>query len=69
MARQSLTARALGEQLIVDIEKYKQRATCRTVICIVYDPDGLIHNPRDVENDLNKPRSDINARVMIVPKR
>ena len=69
MARQSLTARALGEQIIVDIEKYKQRENCRTVICIVYDPDGLISNPRGLEDDLNKPRRDIDVRVMIVPKR
>lgn len=69
LARQSLSTKQLGEQLIVDIEKYKRHPGCRTLVCIVYDPDGRISNPRGVENDLNNEPRDIVVRVMIVPKR
>ena len=69
MARPSLSTKQLGEQLIVDIEKYKKYPDCRTLICIVYDPEGGISNPRGVENDLNSAPGDIGVRVTIVPKR
>ncbi len=42
MTRPALSARQLGEQLIVDIAKYKQHFACRTLVCVVYDPEGRI---------------------------
>lgn len=67
MTRPNLSTRQLGEQLIVDIAKYKQHPGCRTLFCVVYDPDGRISNPRGVENDLTKDNDQIVVRVMIVP--
>lgn len=66
--RQSMTDRDLGEQLIVDIAKYKQHPQCNSLICFVYDPDGRVSNPRGIENDLNDSDSDIDVRTIIVPK-
>ena len=68
MARQSLTAGKLGEELIVDIAKYQEHPKVRKLLCFVYDPDGLIPNPRDIENDLSKQHDKLAVQVMIVPK-
>ncbi len=65
--RPSLSTKELGEQLIVDIAKYKKHPMCRTLYCIVYDPDGRVANPRGVESDLNTDETDLAVRVMIVP--
>jgi len=67
--RPSLSTRELGEQIIVDIAKYKKHPNCRNIFCLVYDPDEIIKNPRGVENDLNRPSGEIGTPVLIVPKR
>jgi hypothetical protein len=68
MTRPSLSTKQLGEQLIVDIAKYKKHPACRTLFCVVYDPEGRISNPRGVENDLKAENDSMIVRVMIVPK-
>jgi hypothetical protein len=68
MMRPGLSTKQLGEQLIIDIAKYKSHPTCRALFCIVYDPDGRISNPRGVENDLNEQNHGLETHVMIVPK-
>jgi len=65
--RSGLGARELGEQLIVDIQKYKQHPDCRTLVCFVYDPEGRIANPRGIENDLSGDRDGLAVRVIIAP--
>lgn len=66
--RQSMTTKQLGEQLIVDIAKYKKHPQCNRLICFVYDPEGRVANPRGIENDLSNCDSDIDVRTIIVPK-
>lgn len=66
-SRQGLGARELGEQLIIDITKYKRHPNCRTLFCFVYDPDGRIANPRGMENDLNAKQDELTVRVLIAP--
>ena len=68
MTRPNLSAKQLGEQLIIDIAKYKKHPACRTLFCLVYDPDGRISNPRGVENDLKEDKDQMVVNVMIVPK-
>ena len=68
MTRSTLSTKQLGEQLIVDIAKYKKHLMCRTLFCVVYDPDGRISNPRGVENDLSEENDRMMTRVTIVPK-
>lgn len=65
--RATLSTRELGEQLLVDIAKYKIHPMCRTLYCFVYDPEGRVSNPRGVENDLNDSDGDIVVKVKIVP--
>lgn len=66
--RQGLNAKAVGEQLIVDIAKYKKHPQCRRLVCFVYDPEGRIANPAGIESDLNDGDHGIEVRVSILPK-
>jgi len=54
MTRKGLTAKEVSEQLIIDAAKYRQNHECKTLVCLVYDPEGLIKNPRGIERDLAK---------------
>jgi hypothetical protein len=44
--------REIGEELIVDVAKYKGHPNCRTLVCFVYDPDCYISNPTGLKRDL-----------------
>ncbi|MBI5843339.1 MAG: hypothetical protein HZB23_01570 [Deltaproteobacteria bacterium] len=66
--RNGLSTKQLGEQLLVDIQKYQTHPSCKTLVCFVYDPDGRIANPRGIENDLNQEKDDFKVIVYIAPK-
>ncbi len=66
--RSNLKAKQIGEQLIIDIAKYKTHPNCKILYCFVYDLDGYISNPKGIENDLNNDKSDMKVKVKIVPK-
>jgi hypothetical protein len=68
MTRPTLSTKQLGEELTVDIAKYKKHPACHTLFCMIYDPDGRISNPRGLENDLREDSDQMAARVMIVPR-
>lgn len=65
--RSGLTGKEVGTQLIDDIARYQQHQDCETLLCFVYDPEGLIGNPRGLENDLSKDNGKIKVRVYIRP--
>jgi len=52
--RKGLGSKEIGEQLIIDIQKYQAHPDCKTLICFVYDPEEKIPNPKGIENDLNR---------------
>lgn len=54
MTRKGLLAKEVSEQLIIDAAKYNQHSECKTLVCLVYDPTGLVKNPRGIERDLAK---------------
>jgi len=58
----------LGEELIIDIEKYKNHPDCKTLFCFVYNPDGLLDNPSAIENDLTRQEEGIDVIVLVTPK-
>jgi len=64
MTRQGLGSRQVGDQLIADIERYQSHPSCRTLICLVYDPNALLTNPRGLERDLMG-KSSHNLRVIV----
>jgi len=67
MTRKGLGAKEIGTQLIEDIARYKKHPDCCTLVCFVYDPDGLIANPAGIENDLGSKENGLNVRVIIRP--
>jgi REase_DpnII-MboI len=58
MTRDGLGAKELGDQLLVDIARYKGHADCRTLVCFVYDPEQRISNPVGLKNDLEASSTD-----------
>jgi hypothetical protein len=66
--RKGLAAKEVGEQLIIDIERYKAHPFCEMLVCFVYDPEGRIANPRGIENDLNRTTDRLTVQVFITPK-
>jgi len=65
--RKGLTEKEVGEQLIVDIERYSGHPSCETLVCFVYDPDGWIANPTGITNDLSRQGEGLEVRVIIAP--
>ena len=68
MARAGHTAKKLGDELLIDIARYQQHPDCRTLVCFVYDPLGLVANPRGVERDLGRQAGDFEVSVLIRPR-
>ena len=53
-SRKSLTHKELGDELIVDVERYSKRHDVRHITCLVFDYEGQIQNPRGIEKDLSR---------------
>lgn len=68
MTRDGLTDGKLGEELIIDINHYKQRSDCKALVCFVYDPNHRLKNPRGLENDLSKQHDHLSVKVIIRPQ-
>lgn len=67
MTRAGLGPKELSTQLIEDIERYKAHPDCQALVCFVYDPAGLIPNPRGIEADLKRDENPFPVRVLIRP--
>lgn len=66
--RKGLKGKQIADQLIIDIDRYKAaHLDCETLFCFVYDPEGLIQNPRGIEKDINEKHKGV-AEVLICPK-
>lgn len=48
--RKGLSAKELGDQLIIDINRYKTHPDCDTLVCFVYDPEERVLNPVGIES-------------------
>lgn len=67
MTREGLSDKQIGEQLLIDIEKYKHHKNCEALYCFIYDPDGIIRNPTGLKDDLEKRSNDFPVKVYIKP--
>jgi hypothetical protein len=69
-ATPKLKDKHIGEQLIIDINRYKGHPDCKYLVCFVYDPDGNIRNPIGLENDLNGNYNNdkLMVKVIVNPK-
>jgi hypothetical protein len=66
--RNTLKAKELGDQLLIDIGRYQSHPKCQTLVCFVYDPEAKIANPRGIETDLSKKINELDVHVFIRPK-
>lgn len=67
MTRLGLGAAELSTQSIEDIERYKAHQDCHALVCFVYDPAGLIPNPRGIETDLRRDGDPFPVLVLVRP--
>jgi len=63
--RQSLGARKIGEELLIDMARYHSHQDCDMLVCFVYDPDGWVNNPNGVISDLESKDNEGRVRVVI----
>ena len=63
--RKGLGAKEVGDQLLIDIGRYKVHPDCNKLICFVYDPEGRVANPKGVIRDIEEEHSWV--RVFIEP--
>ena len=66
--RKGLSVKELGDQLIIDIARYKSHPDCKTLVCFVYDPEERILNPAGIESDLTSNTEELNTIVKIIQK-
>lgn len=67
LATMRLKDKLIGEQLIIDMKKYKTHPDCNYLYCLVYDPNGNIRNPMGFEKDLSGKDGSLSVAVLVVP--
>ena len=58
-------AKRIGDELIIDIEHYRRHPGCKTLWCVVYDPDHLITNAQGLKDDLDGQRKSKDGEVTV----
>ena len=67
MPRDKAHAKKNGEELILDIAHYEKHADCKTLVCLVYDPNSFIQNPAGLA-ELNSTSGKIRVEVVVTTK-
>lgn len=58
-------AKRIGDELIIDIEHYRKHPSCKTLWCVIYDPDHQIMNAQGLRNDLDGQRKSKDGTVIV----
>ena len=66
VTRAGLTRKEVGEQLIIDIARYKTHPDCKTLLAFVYDPERRVENSQGLESDLSGVTDGLLVRVLVV---
>lgn len=67
MTRTNLRDRDLGEELLIDIARYKTHPTCSALVVLIYDRDQFLANPRGLEHDLSRKHDGLAVFVYVTP--
>jgi len=67
--RPGLNEKSIGDQLIIDIDRYRRMAECKSLVCFVYDPDHRISNPAGLQTDLSRSEDGFSVEVFVFPMR
>jgi uncharacterized protein YoaH (UPF0181 family) len=66
--RNSLTAKEVGDELAIDIARYRNHPDCKILICFVYDPEARIGNPVGLTKDVQGlSTTELEVVVRIIP--
>ena len=69
MTSETLNTKTLGEELLIDIGRYKSYPNCRRLVLFVYDKGDYITNKRGLIADLEKQSTkEMTVSVVIVPE-
>ena len=68
MTRRSLGQNEIGDELIVDMKRYRSHPDLRTLVCFVYDPGGFCRAPAALENDLTGVDGRFRSVVIVCPR-
>ncbi len=66
--RPGLTTKELVEQVTADSGHYGSRDKCTTLFCFIYDPEGRIGSPKQLETDLTSVSDRYTIDVLVAPK-
>ena len=58
-------AKRIGDELIIDIEHYRVHPQCKTLWCVIYDPDHLLTNAEGLRTDLERKRSREDGELIV----
>lgn len=61
-----LKDKQLGEQIILDVAKYKEHPYCKTLVCFIYDPEGRVSNSAGLIADITKLSGDGFTIIVII---
>ncbi len=68
MTRTNLRDKEIGDELLQDVVRYKNHPDCSLLVCLIYDPHGLIKNPGGLVSDLEKLSDDsLTVRAAVSP--
>lgn len=66
MIRPGLTDSKVGDELVIDIARYQSQ--CSTLVCFIYDSEGMLDNPYGLISDLeNMSTDDLKVKVYVNP--
>jgi hypothetical protein len=66
-ARPGHSDREIGDELIIDKERYRAHPGCSVLICFIYDPAHVIRNPVALERDLAE-SGPLTVHVVVRPR-
>ncbi len=69
VTREARDEKQIGEELLVDIARYRTCQDCKRLVCFVYDPEQHIRNPAALERDLSRPEGEMPVEVVVTPSR
>lgn len=64
-SRESMTAKSLADELIIDRDRYAKDERVGHLICLVFDHEGRLANPRGLESDLSRESSAAGLAVTV----
>lgn len=60
-----MTAKMVGDELTIDIANYKGHGSVSHLVCLVFDHEGHLSNPRGIERDLSSFSDGLSTTVRI----